>query len=80
MPKKLKFTQDDVNVRLRVTLSVCVTIGLYNKPIDVAVVAEHVKTCIDLEDSIDGIGSLIDKIEIEDVHLDDHTVLVEAEG
>lgn len=74
-----EFNQDDVNVRIVVTMSCSFTAGLYGPVISratvVGLVENHLRATLDAG----AVDFLVDNYAIADVHLDDGTTLIASE-
>lgn len=73
-----QFTQDDVNVRLEVTASFHVTLGVYSGPITREMIAEAVREQIALLDDTD-LARTFDAPKIAGIELDNGTSLIDGE-
>lgn len=75
-----EFTQDDMNVRLRVRMSGLVTVGMHAGPLSRELVAEAVADYLGRVIEGGSVDGLIDAIDVDGMSLDDGTVLFEREG
>jgi len=69
------FTQDELNVQIRVQLGFELTLGLYEGPITKKVVTEAILN--QLMGRLWSIGDHIEKIDIQQLALDDGTELID---
>lgn len=68
-------TADNINVRLKVTASFIVTLGLYEADTDLSAIAENVD---DLLREAGGVEDFIDRVDIHELSKDNGTIIISS--